>query len=210
MSKRSLLVLLSLVVVPACGGDGGGGGSAPPPVTTLLQDDFSSGNLSNWTVQGGNVSVIPGGNPGPSMAMDGSVTSAGARTNANFSLVSPFTFDFTIDAGHSATVPQNGTISIINNAAPAPISTYVSFTLTAATFAIGGVATTISLTTGGGSLTWRRFNFHVDTASGTASWSLDGVVQLSAPYTVLSVHLLLGEQGGGLTVYDNVLVSFST
>jgi len=145
------------------------------------------------------------------MAMDASASGlASVRTKLNFNLNNPWSFVFAIDAGNSPTLANNGTISIINNATPAPITTYVTFTDTSATFSIAGNTKTIGLTMGGGSFTWRRFSFGVSTVTNTATWSLDGVVQHSASYAVAQVHLYLTEQGGGLTLFDNLLITFST
>ncbi len=205
---HSMYLVGILFLGSGCTDDGGGSDDVPtvsiPPTITLLSDDFSSGSLSNWTIQApaGQTSVF--GNPAPSLLLDGlagSGSAAVAYSNSSFLATGTLTLALDVNPGDS-----NATVAIIDFPNPPTINTFASIVDTGVLYSIGGVSKLVNNAAAGG---YHRFTFTI-TSYGIAMWSRDGILQhtglYSAPTTVqLDLRDLAAGNSGSR--FDNVLVT---
>lgn len=203
MSNRlgAFLLLGSIVVNGSCGGDGGDSGVVQA-AETLLRDDFSSGNLNNWVVQAGSVTVDSlSGNPLPSMSV-GAGGSAKANIDVFVSSGATNAYTFSSDA-RTTTSTTTGAINIIRKDATDPTpNTFVSFTSTSATFSINGEIQTVTFT---GDAMPHTYTFSVEKNLGT--WTRETGERFSAAYAPSSLVHLQVKSDADFTLFDNVTIS---
>jgi hypothetical protein len=203
-----MFLVAMLCLASGCGDEGGGSNDVPtldiPPAITLLSDDFSSGNLSNWTIQAPAGQTSAFGNPAPSLLLDGlagSGSAAVAYSNSSFLATGNLTLSLDVDPGNS-----NATVDIIESPDPPTIHTFASIVGTGVLYSIGGASKLINYPADG---RYHRYAFTI-TSYGIGMWSRDGIVQHSGAYSApVTVHLDLRDLAAGSTGsrFDNVLVT---
>ncbi len=197
-----VLILLCALVIPACGGGDDDGIVIPPLTVTLLSDDFSSGNLNNWTVQSSSASISSLGNPQPSMLLVGAPSGPNAivYSNASFLTNGALTIAADVQPGDG-----NATFDIVDAPNPPSVSTFASVVNNAVLYSINGNSTTVNYTNDG---LYHRITLTLN--SGIAIWARDGVVQHTAAWIPpATIQIELRDLGSGTTGsrFDNILVT---
>lgn len=201
ISRRLVLVLFCALVIPACGGGGSDGAPSFQPIT-LLSDNFSAGNLNNWTIQSPSASISAFGNPQPSMLLVGASGGPNAIVTSNTSFLTNGALTIAADVKPG---DANATFDIIDAPNPPSVTTFASIVGNAVLYSINGSMTTINYTDDG---IYHRFKLTLN--SGIAIWSRDGIAQHNGAWTPpATVQIELRDLGTGTTGsrFDNVLVT---
>lgn len=192
-------LLVATLLIPACGGGGSSSTAPPPPIfpLTVLQDDWSSGVSSNWIIVMAPVTVDGStGNPLPSMLVG---DSAEVRTASNFST----TLDLRIEMDVLGTDFTAISIYDSTNLPPGTPDAMVLLTDTAAAYRVGGTLFQQNFVADSN---FHRYKFEIDFSAGTASWSRDGVVQVTGAFTTANIQVRVSGAFGATISIDNALI----
>ena len=211
MRVGKLLVLLALAaVVPACHD----GRERPGPGRfVLFVEDFSSPTLSPaWIVDGSGTVAIDTleGTPAPSVSLippnGPALASLRLTTDPLFSTASPLTIsvDVLLLEFPAPTGFGTGAVTLFDPAFPSVgASVLLDAELGTIEFEIDGVLGPVVSDPGG----WHQVTFSVD-AAGTASWSLDGVVQqVVTAFPIADLALRLRNDSDSVFNFDSILVT---
>lgn len=215
---RRIVAGVVVVALAACSGGGGGGGE-----TVLFEDDFSSGNLSQWVV-----SSSPGGSPTVDLAYGNAVPSVhfakaanaaggGGSITANPTFAPPAGVTLTFQASTLVTTADGQTTVLMktsngSNTCQAGVQlqpTKVIYELT------NGLSKPLYIQTIGADTGWHTYALVIG-SNGAMTWYRDGAAQLASPAYVgceSNTNILsLQIAGGGTTGetnsnVDNVLVT---